>query len=49
MQILGVAAAILLLAEDGRLSVDDPVRKWLPELPPIAAPISLRRVKPVSC
>ncbi|MFT3756577.1 MAG: serine hydrolase domain-containing protein [Pseudoxanthomonas sp.] len=28
------AAAILLLAEDGKLSVDDPVRKWLPTLPP---------------
>jgi CubicO group peptidase (beta-lactamase class C family) len=27
------AAAILLLAEDGRLSIDDPVRKWLPGLP----------------
>ena len=31
------AAAILLLAEDGRLSIDDPVRKWLPELPDAAA------------
>jgi CubicO group peptidase (beta-lactamase class C family) len=27
------AAAILLLAEDGRLSIDDAVRKWLPGLP----------------
>jgi CubicO group peptidase (beta-lactamase class C family) len=29
------AAAILLLAEDGRLSIDDPVRKWLPGLPAV--------------
>lgn len=27
------AAAVLLLAEDGRLSLDDRVRTWLPELP----------------
>ena len=27
------AAAILLLHEDGKLQLDDPVRKWLPELP----------------
>lgn len=27
------AAAILLLAEDGRLSLDDRVRKWFPSLP----------------
>jgi CubicO group peptidase (beta-lactamase class C family) len=27
------AAAVLLLAEEGRLSIDDPVRKWLPALP----------------
>ena len=27
------AAAILLLAEDGRLALADPVRRWLPELP----------------
>jgi len=26
------AAAILLLAQDGKLSIDDPVRKWLPTL-----------------
>ncbi len=26
------AAAILLLAEDGRLTLNDPVRKWLPTL-----------------
>ena len=38
------AAAILLLAQDGALSVDDPVRKWLPALPAVAAPITLRNL-----
>ena len=27
------AAAVLLLARDGKLSLDDPVRKYMPELP----------------
>ena len=27
------AASILLLAQDGRLALDDPIRKWLPSLP----------------
>ena len=30
------AAAILLLAEDGRLRLDDKVRDWLPTLPHVA-------------
>lgn len=38
------AAAILLLAEDGKLSLDDPVRKWLPSLPASADPITLRHL-----
>lgn len=38
------AAAILLLAEDGRLSLDDPVCKWLPELPPAADAVRLRHL-----
>ena len=38
------AAAILALAEDGRLSLDDPVRKWLPSLPPAADPATLRHL-----
>lgn len=38
------AAAILLLAEDGRLSIDDPVRKWLPKLPGAAAAIAIRHL-----
>ena len=33
------AAAILLLAQDGKLSIEDPVRKWLPSLPHAAAAI----------
>jgi CubicO group peptidase (beta-lactamase class C family) len=30
------AASILLLAEDGRLRLDDPIRRWLPSLPAVA-------------
>jgi len=38
------AAAILLLAEDGRLDLDDPVRRWLPSLPPETAAVTLRQL-----
>jgi len=38
------AAAMLLLAEDGRLSLDDPVRKWLPSLPAAADAVTLRHL-----
>jgi CubicO group peptidase (beta-lactamase class C family) len=38
------AAAILLLAEDGKLMLDDPVRHWLPELPASAQPVTLRQL-----
>jgi CubicO group peptidase (beta-lactamase class C family) len=38
------AAAILLLAEDGRVSLDDPIRKWLPSLPPAVTPVTLREL-----
>jgi CubicO group peptidase (beta-lactamase class C family) len=38
------AAAIVLLAQDGKLSLDDPVRKWLPSLPDVAEPITLRHL-----
>src|SRR5262245_37099359 len=31
------AAAVLLLARDGKLSLDDPVRRYIPELPDYAA------------
>ncbi len=38
------AAAILLLAEDGRLSIDDSVRTWLPTLPDAAHAVTLRQL-----
>lgn len=38
------AAAILLLAEDDTLDLDDPLRQWLPSLPPAADGISLHHV-----
>ncbi|HKA57318.1 MAG TPA: serine hydrolase domain-containing protein [Gemmatimonadales bacterium] len=38
------AAAVLLLARDGKLSLDDPVRRWVPELPEIMQPITLRHM-----
>jgi CubicO group peptidase (beta-lactamase class C family) len=38
------AAAILLLAEDGKLSLDDPLRKWLPTLPAAADGMTLRHL-----
>jgi CubicO group peptidase (beta-lactamase class C family) len=38
------AAAILLLAEDGRVSIDDPVSTWLPTLPRPAQETSLRHL-----
>lgn len=38
------AAAILLLAEDGKLALDDSLRKWFPNLPEVAAKMTLRQV-----
>ena len=39
------AAAILLLASDGKLSLDDPVRRWVPEVPDFGGPpITLRHL-----
>jgi CubicO group peptidase (beta-lactamase class C family) len=38
------SAAILLLAEDGRLSIDDPVRGWLPSLPDPANEATVRHL-----
>jgi CubicO group peptidase (beta-lactamase class C family) len=34
-----IAAAVMMLAEDGRIALDDPVRNWLPEL---ASPMVVR-------
>ena len=38
------AAAVLLLAHDGKLSLDDPVRRFIPELPDYAAPVTIRQM-----
>jgi CubicO group peptidase (beta-lactamase class C family) len=38
------ATAVLLLAQDGKLSLDDPVRKYLPELPDYGAPLTIRHM-----
>ncbi|QCO66663.1 beta-lactamase family protein [Luteimonas yindakuii] len=38
------AAAILRMAEEGLLRLDDPVRRWLPELPPATAPVTLHHL-----
>ncbi|MGY1459804.1 serine hydrolase domain-containing protein [Luteimonas sp. A534] len=38
------AAAVLLLAQDGRLRLDDPVRRWLPALPASADGVTLHHL-----
>ena len=38
------AAAILLLVQDGSLSLDDPLRRWLPGLPPATNGITLHHL-----
>ncbi len=38
------AAAILLLAEDGRLQLDDRVRSWLPSLPAATDAVTIRQL-----
>lgn len=38
------AAAILLLAEDGKLGLDDSIRHWLPSLPPSTDKVTLRQL-----
>ncbi|WP_305804739.1 serine hydrolase domain-containing protein [Stenotrophomonas sp. YIM B06876] len=38
------AAAVLLLAEDGKLGIDDPLKKWLPSLPAAADAMTLRHL-----
>jgi CubicO group peptidase (beta-lactamase class C family) len=37
------AMAILMLQKEGKLSLDDPIRKYIPEMPAYAEKISLRR------
>lgn len=38
------AAALVLLQQDGKLSIDDPVRKYIPELPDYGAPLTIRHL-----
>jgi CubicO group peptidase (beta-lactamase class C family) len=38
------AAAVALLARAGKLSLDDPVRKYVPELPDFGSPITIRQL-----
>ncbi|WP_223620720.1 serine hydrolase domain-containing protein [Lysobacter sp. ESA13C] len=38
------AAAVLLLAQDGKLGLDDPIKRWLPSLPKAADAITLRQI-----
>ncbi|MEP7384721.1 MAG: serine hydrolase domain-containing protein [Gemmatimonadota bacterium] len=38
------AMSVALLAEDGKLSLDDPIRKWIPELPAYADRITVRHL-----
>jgi len=38
------AAAVLLLAQQGKLALDDPIRKYFPELPAVDAPITIRHL-----
>ena len=38
------AAAVLLLARDGKLSLDDPIRKYIPELPDYGTPVTIRHL-----
>jgi len=38
------AAAMLLLAREGKLSLDDPVKKYVPELPQYEMPLTIRHM-----
>ena len=38
------AMSIVLLAQDGRLSLDDSIRHWVPEVPWFGSPITLRQL-----
>jgi len=38
------AAAIVLLQEEGKVSLDDPVRKYIPELPDYGVPLTIRHL-----
>jgi CubicO group peptidase (beta-lactamase class C family) len=38
------AMSLMLLAQQGKISLDDPLRKYLPELPEYGAPLTIRHV-----
>jgi CubicO group peptidase (beta-lactamase class C family) len=38
------AAALILLQQDGKLNIDDPVRKYIPELPDYGSPLTIRHL-----
>ncbi len=38
------AAAIVLLQLEGKLNIDDPVRKYIPELPDYGSPLTIRHI-----
>jgi CubicO group peptidase (beta-lactamase class C family) len=38
------AAALVLLEQDGKLSIDDDIHKYLPEVPNFGAPITIRNI-----
>ena len=38
------AAALVLLAQQGKISLDDPLRKYLPEIPDYGTPLTIRQV-----
>jgi CubicO group peptidase (beta-lactamase class C family) len=38
------AASVLLLARDGKLSLDDSIRKYFPEIPDYGTPITIRHI-----
>lgn len=38
------AAAVLLLEQDGKLKLDDPIRKYIPEVPDYGTPITIRHM-----
>lgn len=38
------AAALVLLQQDGKLSLDDPVKKYIPEIPDYGSPLTIRHM-----
>lgn len=38
------AASLVLLQQDGKLNIDDPVRKYVPELPDYGSPLTIRHL-----